>query len=68
MSTTTPALSLGELLTELREVSGTLSALEHRRTELIAMGRELDASWAQLGEAMGVSKQAAWERFAEKGQ
>lgn len=30
-------------------------------------GRELGASWAQIGEALGVTRQAAWERFAGEG-
>lgn len=63
----TTSLTLSQLLTELREVSATVTALENRRNELILMGRELDASWAQLGEAMGVSKQAAWERYEDPG-
>lgn len=64
--TTDPGLTLSQLLTELEEVSATVSALEARRAELVGMGRELGASWMQLGESMHVSKQAAWERYAEK--
>jgi hypothetical protein len=41
-------------------------ALENRRTELALALRAMGATWEQVGEAMGVSKQAAWERFAER--
>ncbi len=28
------------------------------------MARERNLSWAEIGQALGVSRQAAWERFA----
>jgi ATP-dependent Clp protease ATP-binding subunit ClpX len=35
--------------------------------ELIHEIRTRGVSWARIGEALGVSRQAAWERFASSG-
>ena len=32
----------------------------------VAVLRERNVSWARIGAALGVSKQAAWERFANE--
>jgi hypothetical protein len=63
---TTAALTAEQLVVEMQEVSATIHALENRRTELALALRAMGATWEQVGEAMGVSKQAAWERFAER--
>ena len=34
--------------------------------EWVEMLRERGISWAEIGRALGVSRQAAWERFARK--
>lgn len=36
---------------------------EGRIMLLVARLRELDTPWSLIGEALGVSKQAAWERY-----
>lgn len=33
-------------------------------TEWVSLIRERKVSWAQIGKVLGVSRQAAWERFA----
>jgi hypothetical protein len=45
------------------------AAEEQKVIDLIAAAREAGASWQMIGDALGMSKQAAWERFrtAEKG-
>ncbi|WP_210439411.1 ClpX C4-type zinc finger protein [Nocardioides xinjiangensis] len=35
--------------------------------EWVDLLRSRNVSWAQIGRALGVSRQAAWERFARKG-
>jgi ATP-dependent Clp protease ATP-binding subunit ClpX len=32
--------------------------------DIVEILREREVSWAQIGEALGVSRQAAWKRFA----
>ncbi|HEY1690285.1 MAG TPA: hypothetical protein VGF95_15625 [Solirubrobacteraceae bacterium] len=39
---------------------------EARVQELVALARAKDRSWGQIGIALGVSRQAARERFNEK--
>lgn len=39
---------------------------EARVRELVALARANDRSWGEIGIALGVSRQAARERFAEK--
>lgn len=40
------------------------SAFAHEWVDLL---RERNISWAEIGRALGVSRQAVWERFARKG-
>jgi len=51
-----------ELLTGLAEVSGRITELEADRDAKILAARTAGHSWAAIGNAMGTSKQAAWER------
>lgn len=51
------------LLTELGKVSGQIHVLDEDRDEMIRAARAAGASWEKIGDAMGVSKQAAWERY-----
>ena len=39
-----------------------LTAITQRRT--IDILRKRDVSWQQIGDALGTSRQAAWERFS----
>lgn len=40
------------------------TAFAHEWVDLL---RERNISWAEIGRTLGVSRQAAWERFARKG-
>jgi hypothetical protein len=40
------------------------TAFAHEWVDLL---RERNISWAEIGRALGVSRQAVWERFARKG-
>lgn len=55
---TPPALfALSDALTIQNFVDESVSAM-------VADAREQGASWTQVGEALGITRQAAWERFA----
>ncbi|MDP3972554.1 MAG: hypothetical protein Q8P61_06565 [Candidatus Nanopelagicales bacterium] len=57
--------------TQLRSPINTLSAYARLMTELeplagllVRESRIRGASWQDIGQAMGISKQSAWERFS----
>ena len=55
--------------TDLRAIAETVDGVragEARLRELVALARANDRSWGQIGIALGVSRQAARERFSEK--
>jgi len=54
---------LPEVLDELRTVDKQLHRLDGDRDTMIRVARRSGATWAQIGEALGTTKQAAWERF-----
>ena len=39
-------------------------SMEATLREAVALARDQGASWDQIGKALGVSRQAAWERFS----
>lgn len=41
-----------------------LARFEDKIAEAVDLCRESGKSWTQIGEALGTSKQAAWERFS----
>ena len=56
-------------ITDLRaiaEATESVRAGEARVRELVQLARANGRSWTQIGIALGVSRQAARERFAEK--
>lgn len=59
-----------ELLTELNKVSGQIrkahgqiSDLDADRDAMVHAARTAGASWYQVGQALGITKQSAWERY-----
>jgi len=54
-----------EPLDALREVSRSEVQLDELRWKQIAAARDA-ASWASIGEALGVSRQSAWEYFTRR--
>jgi hypothetical protein len=38
--------------------------IEDKMTEVVRACRDYGKSWTQIGQALGVSKQAAWERYS----
>lgn len=52
------------LLGQLRQAKATFDQLNETLLPSIGKLREQDISWARIGEALGMSRQAAWERFS----
>ena len=51
-----------DFLRELKKCTTTL--VEQMEQKAVGLAREQGASWTDVGGAIGVSRQAAWERFA----
>lgn len=55
-----------EPLEALRQVARSEAALDELRWNQIAAARDAGASWAEIGDALGVSRQSAWEYFTRR--
>ncbi|MBA2955027.1 hypothetical protein GON03_11860 [Nocardioides sp. MAH-18] len=55
-----------ELLAVLPHISRTADQVSEFLVEWVEMARARSLSWAEIGKALGVSRQAAWERFAQR--
>jgi len=51
------------LLTRLRSAADHAAAADAGLRGLVDVLRTREVSWARIGESLGVSRQAAWERF-----
>lgn len=58
-------LGLAELLALLPDLEAEIELGERRLRECVAMLRARRASWREIGEALEVSRQAAWARFQD---
>jgi hypothetical protein len=63
------SISVGDLPTErllarLRPIEDTLEGKGNQLREVIDVLRSREVSWAQIGGALGISRQSAWERFS----
>jgi uncharacterized NAD(P)/FAD-binding protein YdhS len=56
-----------EPLDGLREACRVSTALDKLVRESVRRARETGHSWTQIGEALRVTKQAAWERYSGEG-
>jgi DNA-directed RNA polymerase specialized sigma24 family protein len=64
-----PATAEGRDASDLRAIADTADAIhaaEARLRELVQLSRAHGRSWGEIAIALGVSRQAAHERFAEK--
>ena len=52
------------LLAQLPAVEATVRGKQTQLQWVVDQLRSREVSWAQIGEALGVSRQAAWERFS----
>lgn len=48
----------------LRECCRAETALEKAMWQTVSKARETSHSWTEIGEALGVTKQTAWQRFS----
>ena len=53
-----------ELLVSLGRMQGLVSQVEAKLHRHVRVLRDRGISWARIGDALRVSKQAAWERFS----
>jgi ClpX C4-type zinc finger len=65
IDTTAPeAIPTERLLGQLPAIELTVRGKQTQLQWVIDQLRSREVSWAQIGEALGVSRQAAWERFS----
>jgi hypothetical protein len=48
----------------LCESAGLARAVEKLQRHLVAQARQAGQTWTEIGEALGISRQAAWEKFS----
>ena len=53
-----------QLLHNLKLHDGAFESVGRSMQDIVDILREREVSWAQIGEALGVTRQAAWKRFA----
>ena len=58
------AVSADEVLANLPRVAAASAQVEHDLTGWVRRARALGVTWARIGEALGMTRQAAWERFS----
>lgn len=57
-------MSDAELLSNLPMIAATVTQVSSFLADWVQLARDRGLSWAEIGQALGVSRQAAWERFA----
>lgn len=48
-------------------LSNAIHSLEAQLAELVRLARREGHSWAKIGQAVGVARQTAWEKYSEEG-
>jgi ClpX C4-type zinc finger len=62
--TSSPAeLPTERLLERLRPIEDTIQGKGNQLQQVVEILRSREVSWAQIGAALGISRQSAWERF-----
>jgi hypothetical protein len=56
--------TLEEILANLRPVAAAEAHAEENLHAWVTKARALGATWAQIGAALGMTRQSAWERFS----
>jgi ATP-dependent protease Clp ATPase subunit len=56
--------SLDDALANLPNVARAQAQVEESLLGWVRRARTLGATWAQIGDALGITRQSAWERFA----
>ncbi len=57
-------VGLEEVLASLPRVAAAGAQVERDLTGWVWRARELGATWARIGDALGMTRQSAWERFS----
>src|SRR5262245_31586919 len=60
------SMSDAEILSNLPLISQTADQVDDFLVEWVELARSRKLSWAQIGKAMGTTRQSAWERFARR--
>ncbi len=60
------SMSNAELLDQLPRIMATADQVDRFATEWISLIRDRGESWTAIGQALGVTRQAAWERFSKR--
>lgn len=58
----------GRPLEGLRVAQGVEKAVDKVLREQVRRARDAGCSWSEIGQALGTTKQAAWERFSDEKQ
>ena len=58
------AQTVDAVLAHLPNVTRAQAQVEEALLGWVLRARQLGATWAQVGEALGITRQSAWERFA----
>ena len=59
-------MSTEQLLGALKPANAALKATRQILQTQVDILRSREISWAEIGNALGISRQAAWDRFAER--
>jgi hypothetical protein len=54
-----------ELLDDVQHAAAAIDEAQRRLVDSVATARAAGISYAAIGRALGVSRQAAWERFSQ---
>jgi ATP-dependent Clp protease ATP-binding subunit ClpX len=52
------------LLERLQPIEDTVQGKGNQLQQVVEILRSREVSWAQIGDALGISRQSAWERFS----
>src|SRR6201995_4570315 len=58
------ATSVDQVLEALPRIAAAGAQAERHLTGWVRRARELGATWARIGESLGMTRQSAWERFS----
>ena len=58
------AVSADEVLANLPRIAAAGAQVEQHLAGWVRRARALGATWARIGEALGMTRQSAWERFS----
>ena len=58
------AVSVDEALASLPRIAAAGAQVERHLAGWVQRARALGATWARIGEALGMTRQSAWERFS----